>query len=181
MKPFVTPLLPIWLPDENSLSGKLGIVPSGGEQVKNLCLQVQQKSAESHSRWKKNIKRYLDSTKKYGEYFSLFYSSNPQLMGISFHSRSQKKKTFNTLHDRAEILSPEARYLIPEKQDSSQFPWKREEHLQECQTSTLVWITPLTYLPLALSGNSGELFKMKTFVFYIKNISCNTEQLTLCY
>lgn len=102
-------------------------------------------------------------------------------MGKSFHSWSQQKKSFSTLHDRAEILTPNARYLIPEKQDPSQFPWKREEHLQECRISTLVWITALAYLPVAPSGNSGELFKMKTFVFYIKNISGNTEQLTLCY
>lgn len=68
----------------------------------------------------------MDGTKIDGEYFSVFHSSNPQLMVISFHSRSQKKKTFSTLHDRTEILTPKARYLIPENQDSSQFPWKRE-------------------------------------------------------
>lgn len=37
MKPFVTLLLPVWLPYKNSLSGKLGIVPSVGEQVK-ICV-----------------------------------------------------------------------------------------------------------------------------------------------
>lgn len=35
--PFVTLLMSIWLTDENSLSGKLGIVPSIDKQVK-ICV-----------------------------------------------------------------------------------------------------------------------------------------------
>lgn len=37
MNPFVTPLLLLQLPHQNALSGKPGIVPSIGEQVK-ICV-----------------------------------------------------------------------------------------------------------------------------------------------
>lgn len=63
-------------------------------------------------------------------------------MGITFHSQSQKKKTFSTCCDRAEILTPKARYLIPENRTLHSLPGREKSICRSAKSARWFELQP---------------------------------------